>query len=764
MLFRKLLRDLWVNRIQFISIFLMSFLGIWIFVGINAESTGGFQAAERYYERCNLADLWLNGDGFSEEEKEQIADLRGVNSAQRRLTVDGDIELGGKKHSMETLFIEQNEISQMDLIEGEVFDENLDGFWMEEFFAKANHLAIGDTVTIRLTGTDMTGLIRGYVRHPEYAYYLTAEETVMPNYANYGYVICSTKQYPFEHLVYNQMLIDTAELSDLETENLKNRIKKQIDRESVVVTDRDQNESYMTFDSEMKQHETMGMMFSVVFLLIAVLGIVTTMTRMTANQRIQIGTLKALGFSKRVIMRHYVSYGFCISLAGSVLGAVVGYFTMPGIIFGAFEGAYVIPNLAPALSAESVAAIILAVIVSTFVSFMACKKELNDPPAITLKPAVPKKMVHTSLEKSGIWLKMNFSTQWNLRDIMRNKVRTLMGIVGVCGCMMLMIGALGCYDSIYGMMNWMYDDLMTARTKILMSQDADYYTTLDYAKQYRGQMIQENAIEFISDNKRKTGTLTVLDSGSYMHYQGVNLENISLSKSGISMTKKMADSLSIECGDYVQWHIIGEDEWKKTRVTALYRDPSVQGITMYRGTFEDLECSFRPTAVLTNKTASASLIDQDEIQTVMSIQDMRLAFASSMEMMNIMIGMMIAGAVILGVVVLYNLGVLSFVEKTREIATLKVLGFKSSKIRGILLKQNFWITTLGVLVGIPIGYILLIGICQTLPDSMDLVPIVSAKSYLFSIIGTFVVSIGVNIILSAKVNTINMVDALKGVE
>ena len=764
MLFRKLLRDLWVNRIQFISIFLMSFLGIWIFVGINAESTGGFLAAAKYYDRCNLADLWLNGEGFSEEEAKQIEKLQGVNQVERRLSLDGDIELNGVKHSMETIFTEKNEISQIDLLEGEEFEENKDGFWMEEYFAKANHLAIGDTATIRLKGTDMTGIIRGYIRHPEHAYYLTAEETVMPNYANYGYVICSIRQYPFEQLIYNQILVDTQTQTDAEMRNLKNRIKKQIDRESVVVTDRDQNESYATFDAEMKQHEAMGMMFSIVFLLIAVLGIVTTMTRMTANQRIQIGTLKALGFSKRVITFHYVSYGFFISLVGSIMGAVVGYYTMPDIIFGAFKGAYIIPDLAPAVSAESITAIILAVVVSTFVSFMACRKELNDPPAITLKPAVPKKMVHTALEKSSVWLKMSFSTQWNLRDILRNKVRTLMGVVGVCGCMMLMIGALGCYDSIFGMMNWMYDDLMTARTKILMAPEADYYTTQDYANKFRGQMIQESAIEFMTDDKRKTGTLTVLDTGNYMHYQGVNLESIRLSDRGISMTQKMADSLSVKCGDYVQWHIVGEDEWERTRVTALYRDPSVQGITMYRQTFEHLEHTFRPTAVLTNKTAPDSLVDKDEIQTVMSIQDMRQAFAASMEMMNIMIAMMIAGAVILGVVVLYNLGVLSFVEKTREIATLKVLGFKSSKIRGILLKQNFWITTLGVLVGVPIGNLLLVGICQTLPDTMDLIPIVSFGSYVWSIIGTFAVSIGVNLILSAKVNTINMVDALKGVE
>lgn len=136
----------------------------------------------------------------------------------------------------------------------------------------------------------------------------------------------------------------------------------------------------------------------------------------------------------------------------------------------------------------------------------------------------------------------------------------------------------------------------------------------------------------------------------------------------------------------------------------------------------------------------------------------------SMEIMNMMIGMMVGGAVILGVVVLYNLGVLSFVEKMREIATLKVLGFQSRKIRGILQKQNIWVTAIGILIGLPAGYGLLMGICSTMPDTMDMEPELSLLSYLYSICGTFLVSIAVNFFLSGKVKTIDMVDALKGVE
>ncbi len=782
MLRRKLWRDLIVNKTQFISIFLMAFLGMWIYVGMDSESTGGAETIRSYYEETSLADYWLMGTSFSEDEEQKLEALPGVAAAERRLVVTGEADLSGvaetaeseaeadeSQYAMQIMFVEKQEISQMVLRSGESYKEDKKGIWIEELFAQAHDLKPGDVLSLKIGSVKFDGKIMGLIRHPEYVYYLSEEETIMPNYANYGYVILSDEEYPgTDGIVYNQMLVKSDDTVDTDDEAqksmLKNRIERAVDRDGVVITDRSQNGSYAMFDSEIKQHKTMGAMFSVVFLLIAVLGIVTTMTRMTANQRTQIGTLKALGFSKRVITRHYISYGFWISLAGSVIGAVTGFYSIPPIVFLAFEGSYIVPVLHASFSPAAIGAIALAVLVSTCVSYMACRKELADPPAVTLKPAAPKKVSHSALEKSRFWLRMNFSTQWNLRDILRNKARTMMGMAGVCGCTMLMIGAFGCNDAIVGMLDWMYGELMTGQNKIMLSEQCDYSAALDYANEYKGQMVEEGAVEFIKNDVCKTGTLTVVDQGNYLHYQGVQMEPIRLSGKGIAMSYKMAQSLGIQIGDSVKWHIVGEDEWETTRISQIYRDPSAQGIVMYRETFEQLEHTFRPTTILTNKTPKADITDDVEVQAVMNIGEMKQAFMKSIEIMNLMIGLMVGGAVILGVVVLYNLGVLSFVEKMREIATLKVLGFQSKKIRGILQKQNIWVTAAGILIGLPAGYGLLMGICSTMPDTMDMVPELTLPSYLYSIGGTFLVSIAVNFILSGKVKTIDMVDALKGVE
>ncbi len=762
MLLRKLWRDLLQNKTQFLSIFLMSFVGMWIFVGLDAESSGAGQAADTYYEEYNLADLWVQGADFSEDDLKSVLSAKGVKNAERRFLLNGTAELEGNPY-LYIGFLTSNDISKLVLTQGEAYKEGKDGIWITGDFAKAKRLEIGDTLSVKIKGQKAESIIRGFVESPEYIYYISDTDMMYPDYTKYGLVFLSDTQYPDQALpIYNQILIDADDSVDLQV--MKEEVEALLDRDDVVVTDRKQNMSYQTFDSEVSQHKAMGVMFSTVFLLIALLGIVTTMARVTSNQRTQIGTMKALGFSKWVITKHYVSYGLVISLVGSLLGAWVGYYTFPKLILSMFEGVYKVPNLRGAFTSSSALAIVFAVVISTFVSFLACRKELADPPAVTLKPAAPKKIKHSALEKSRFWLMLNFSTQWNLRDVLRNKVRSIMGIVGVTGCTMLMLCAFGCRDAVKGMVDKMYGELLTGENKIMLSSETDYAEAFDYAKQYGGQMVEEAAVEFLSDSARKNGTVTVVDNGNYIHFQDETLKNIPLTQNGIALTRKMAQNLNVKQGDFIKWHVIGDDEWQYTRISQIYRNPSMQGIAMTRDTFESLEYTFMPTSIWTNKSVPKSLSDEDAVQAVLNIAEMKSGFHENMEMMNVMIGMMVTGAVVLGLVVLYNLGVLSFVEKMREIATLKVLGFKSIRIRGILQKQNIWLTVLGILFGIPIGYGLLLLICGTMSETMDLIPVISMLSYFYSVGGTFLVSIGVNLMLSGKVKTIDMVDALKGVE
>lgn len=773
MLFRKMCRDLLLNKAQFISIFLMSFLGLLIFVGLDAEVAGIYQNMNAFYEDTNLADLWVMGTSFQPEDEKSIEELSSVENAQRRLVLDGKAQVD-EERDMQMNFLTGSQISKVHLIEGEPFDPEENGVWLDVNFVIEQGLQIGDVITLKVQNVEFEEVIKGTVYHSEYVYYLPDANAMMPEYGSYGFAFMGSDEFPIrEELAFNQIVVDSKRIDSTdgvseEERLLGNQLKTQIEqvlkRDGIVVSDKSQMLSYQMFDAELKQHETMAFSFPFVFLLIAVLGIVTTMARMTANQRTQIGTLKALGFSKRKITWHYVFYGFFLSALGAVFGAFVGYTTIPDALFGTMKMVYLLPNWGKSFSGKAFAAITLAVAISSLASYMACRKELVGPPAETLKPAVPKKIKHSSLEKTKFWLSMSFSSQWNLRDILRNKIRTIMGMVGVIGCTMLMLCAFGCLDTVQGITNWMYGELMTCESKILLEEGTSLGMAQDYANAYSGQMVQESGIEAFVGDKRKTGSVTIIDSGNYLNFQDQQLNKMKLSENGIAMSYKMASGLGIGVGDFVRWHLIGEKEWEYTRVEQIYRTPSSQGITMRRETFENLEHSFLPNSILTNVAVSESLVDKEEVIGVQAINEMMDALESNMALMNMMVGILIFAAVILGVVVLYNLGVLSFVEKTREIATLKVLGFSSNTIRGILQKQNIWITSMGILVGLPLGYLFLCSLFLGMPDSMDYVATVKLPSYLYSIIGTYLVSILVNFVLSGRVKTINMVDALKGTE
>ena len=761
-----MLRDLRRNKTQFISIFLMSLLGMLVFVGLDAESSGAADAVNAYYKKYNLCDIWVAGSGFSDDEVRTVEKITGVEGVEKRLAITGTAEKYDNAY-MYLNFMNSNDINTLMLYEGDQFNEGDEGVWLEEWFCRKNNINVGDQFSVKFGGITADAVVKGIVDAPDYVYYVSESDVMYPNYQKCGLAFYPASMYPDpQNIIYNQLIVDVRDdMSDKYNVGLiKDRIESAIDRDDIAVTDRDQNLSFATFDAEVRQHHAMGIMFAVVFLAIALLGIVTTMARVTASQRTQIGTLKALGFSKRTITIHYVSYGFVISALGCIAGAWIGYLTMPPWILGMFEGSYIVPDLKGRITSLDVMATVVAILVATLVSFLSCRKELKDPPAVTLRPPSPQKIRHSALEKSRLWLMLDFSTQWNIRDIIRNKLRSIMGIMGVVGCSMLLICGFGCFDSINGLMDKMYGELMTAKNKIVLSAKADYSYAYDMSKRYKGQMIQETSVEFVSDKAKKSGSATIIDNGNYIHIQDKDQNPVSLRKDGIALTYKMSGLLGLKEGDFVRWHIVGDDKWQYSRIVQIYRDPSIQGMTMYRSVYEDMQYSFKPTAILTNKSVPGDIIDEDEVSSVLNVADMKKSFAETLEMLNAMVYIMVIAAVLLGVVVLYNLGVLSFVEKTREVATLKVLGFRSSKIRNILQKQNIWLTVIGIGFGLYTGWGMLYIICTTVSETLDMYPIISIPTYLISIVGTFIVSIGVNFMFSGKVKTIDMVDALKGVE
>ena len=756
-----MLRDMKLHKIQFISIFLMALLSVFIYSGISSEWNGLQNKSENYYQKTNLANVWLIGQGFTPEAEETVRKLDGVTGTERRLTVNAIADYDNSP-VLRLHFAEKGSISTCLLTEGEGFTAKKDGIWLDYLFAGAKNIAVGDTLSFTINGFRLQKKVMGLVMNPEYVYAPPAGE-IVPNHNSSGFGYLSAMAWPEGvPMAFSELMITTDRKTDSAFEEAVDTALR--GRYSVFLT-REQKESYMQFSTEIEEHKAMGSIFPVAFLLVALLTILTTMIRLVNNQRTQIGVLKALGFGRRKISFHYISFGLWLSLAGSILGAILGPITLPYLFYAPLKTMFTLPEWGPEMTLSTIGMVALTVVSCTLVAFFACNHNLKCTPAQALRPKAPKAVRHTRIEKSGLWRSLGFNAQWNLRDAFRSKVRSLMAIVGVVGCTALMLCALGMQDSMDKFSTWNFRDINRYQSEIALSENATQEQTDRLIADYHGEAIMESTIEVKAIAGKKTGELLVTDQVTLVKNYDAWQKPITLPKDGITISYRLAKLLKVSVGDEISWHIYGQENWQDAKIAAINRKPISQGITVSREYFEGLGYRFRPTSIITPEQVPTTLKEENTgVTKVWEKEELIENYNKMTEAMNVLIYVLILAAIVLAVVVLYNLGVLSFLERQRELSTLKVIGFKTGKIRSLLFTQNLWMTALGVLVGIPVGRWLLDYIFQFLGNSFDFITVINMDSYLYSILGTFLVSILVNRLFSRRIKSLDMVSSLKGVE
>ncbi|MHB8130512.1 MAG: ABC transporter permease [Mobilitalea sp.] len=765
MLLRKMLRDLKGNLTQFISIFLMTFMGIFIFTGMNAVGQGMDQSSKKFYEETNLSDAYLYGDNFTKDEALQLEKKDGITKVERRLQFNATLE-NDSKTTIQLNVVESIQISANHLMEGEAFDPDKSGLWLDSSFAAANSLKVGDSINLEAQGQVITGTIHGLIMNPEYLYALKDENEVLPDHKTYGYAFLSAKELNLgAEVPFNQLLIDTDESKN----TLETIVSELFEKKYAVLVMQADQTSVRMFRNEVNQMKAMQAIFPVVFLMIAILTTLTTMTRITVNQRTQIGSLKAVGFTNGKILRHYMSYGAFIGTVGGMLGLVTGPILLPSLMFGFQKGFYTMPEWNGVIEPMVFIIVVICILCCGLSGYFACNKELRGTTAQILRPKAPRVSKHTRLEKSKWWNSLRFDFQWNVRDLMRNKLRSAITVVGIIGCMALIICALGLKDTIQGITDTSYKELNTYDTKVSLAETISETRLSELREDKELQFVQEAAIELEVDGDKQTTMLSVIGDGVYIKQKDMDNNFIELTKSGVTITNKIAQRHNLHMGDILQWRIYGTKAWITSEIKEVIRNPIGQGVFVSEEAYLELKQTMKATAFVTEaatyatKKANGNFITED-FSSVQSKEDLLETMDTMMETMNVMILVLIFAAVILGIVVLYNLGVLSFHEKLRELTTLKVLGFQYGKLRKLLQMQNIWLTLLGALLGVPGGYLLLAYMLKFMGDSFDMLAIISVLSYTFSILGTLLLSIVVNWFLSRKLKTIDMVSALKSVE
>ena len=756
MLAKKMFRDIRRHKTQFISIFLMAFLGVFVFAGVGGESVGLEVNVNDFYEETNLADGWIYSNYINDMFLDQVDVLGPTTQMERQLVVDSVADFDNDP-DITLHFVENNTISKFYLIDGEKLDVNdSDGVWLDKSFADAKGLKVGDNITFEFGSYTLEKEIKGIGYSPEYVYHASAS-SVIPDFNKIGFAYMSYKAFPESNVPYNVLNVKF----DGSPETYGDLLSYHMDGYYNSFVPRSDHTSVSQFSEEMDQHKMMGDIFPVVFILIAMLILLTTMTRIIAHQRTQIGILKASGFKNSSIILHYISYGFWLVLIGSILGLILGPMTLPQLFYPSMSATYKLPSWDPAWSMNFVYVAALMVIMSLAVSYYSVKSISDEKPADTIRPKTPKISSTGFIERFGLWRHLSFNVRWNYRDAKRNKFRALMTIIGVIGCSALLVCAFGMYDGMNDLKEWEYNQINHYDSKLVIEENATTSQIDDVVKEINGDKLMESAIEIESDNVKKSGSLLVLNDTDLVTPTDYDWNKVDIKDNEVSISQKMADMLDVKVGDTVKWHIMGSDKWVNTKIDKIHADPISQGFIMSADKLEDLDLNYTPTSVVTAEHVNKSF---DGVKAANSMKDMTSSWDELTESMWLLIYILIFFASLLAIVVLYNLGLLSFTEIEREIATLKVLGFKTGALRKLLLTQNLWFTATGFILGLPVGYIILKVMWESSGDSFYILPSITITNFLLTAVITFALSILVNLMFSRKIKKLDMVESLKSGE
>ena len=789
MLKRKMFRDIRKNLSQFITIFLMIMIGIMAYAGIESYMDGMTKTADKFYFENNLQDLnvlgYLNHDDLKEIKK-----IDNVKNAELKLSVSATTD---KDRILLLNFIESNNISKFYVYEGVEFDANKSGIWLDNFYCEENDIKIGDTVLVKYGSMELYEKVLGKINVPDHLYDTRDESELYPDRKEFGFAYMSTNEITEDYI--KSLVMKKSNISDEKTfemlmpnfdykeyipfssimidvknnnkrDNVKNAVEDKIENAKAIINIEDTS-SYMAYQGEIDEGKTYVGVFSGIFLFIAMLSVITTMTRVVKNQRTQIGTLKALGFSNNKILLHYIEYGLYISIFASMVGLILGYFVIGNTFVNLEMKFFEIPNGSPSMNVSSYYISVIVILIVAVITYITGRSILKENPAETLRTKIPSIKGNTlNITKKGFFKKLSFSTKWNIRDILRNKIRTFMGLAGVVGCAALIVCALGMFDSMNFFVKLQFEDLYNFDYKLNLKENlADDELKILYDK-YGSNTSQSLGIEIRNkDGKRESNNIFVTDANNYVRFvDNKNKIKDKPSDDGIYVTYKLAQTKGYKLGDKITWHIYGDNNYYTSKIIGFNKDPQNQNVSMTRKYLESLEIKYKPDALYTNIDLSETKKIKN-IETIQNIESLKEGMTSMLSMMKTMLILIIGIAVILGSVIIYNLGILSYTEKQYQFSTLKVLGFKDEQIENIFIKQNNWIAIISIIIGLPGGFYLTDFLFKTaIEEHYDFGAWISVKTYIISAVGTFIISYIVSKFLSRKIKKIDMVSSLKGNE
>lgn len=559
------------------------------------------------------------------------------------------------------------------------------------------------------------------------------------------------------------------------------------------VLDRNYITTCVAYAQDSERIGNIGNVFPVIFFLVAALVSLTTMTRMVEEERVQIGTLKALGYRKSSIAAKYVMYAFLATMLGGTIGTLIGQIIFPAVIMNAYKIAYVTLTdfVTPIHLKYSLISMIAAVVSTTAATLAACYKELLAAPAELMRPAAPKIGKRVFLERiTFIWKHLNFSNKAAVRNLFRYKKRLFMTVLGIGGCMGLLLVGFGVKDSIMTIGDRQYNFIHTYQVKMTLADadtDEEKQEVLDSVLKEpttkAAMLSHESTIDACcgANGEKKQSTYLFIPSDADELDEFVSLQNrisgqkYTLDDEGVIISEKLAALLDVSEGDDIYLEVSSLN-YKPVKVMHIAENYYYHYVYMtpecYQSLFgKDIEYD---EIFVVNKDAedisyendfSAKYLDNNAVSGITFTRTISDRIESMITSMNIVTYVLVVSAGLLAFIVLYNLNNINISERQRELATLKVLGFYDGEISMYVFRENIMLTVLGTIFGIFFGIWLHRFVILTAElDIMMFGRQIYTKSYIYSILLTIGFSIIVNIVMHWKMKKIDMIESLKSVE
>ena len=548
---------------------------------------------------------------------------------------------------------------------------------------------------------------------------------------------------------------------------------------------RSYNPGYTGYGQDAERMANLASVFPVIFFLVAALVCLTTMTRMVEEQRVQIGSLKAMGYSGLAISRKYLLYGLLPSLTGGVFGLVIGYILFPKMIFTAYQIMYQMPNIElRAYGGISAYSLLAAVACTTLATLWACLATLRETPASLMRPRTPKAGKRVFLEYiKPLWRKMSFTHKVTARNLFRYQKRFWMTVIGIGGCTALIIAGFGMRSSLLFTMSRQYDDLFHYSAQVTLSSNVlpeERQAVEDFlagdSRVVNDVPCTASSATVITSSYSTTAYVEVMEAdeiGKVIDLLDYKTgEPITMEDTGVYIDQKLSELLKVSVGDTF---FLDGDARGDVTVAGIYEHYTGHFIYMTPSYYEQtLHADSEPNAYLMNFTSDDTdtcnaifekLLSMNGVVTTSRMRDTQDTYMHSMERVDFVVVIIILAAAALAMVVLFNLSNINITERQRELATIKLLGFYDKEVSAYVYRENIVLTVFGTLMGCFMGHWLHIYLVRSTEiDLMMFGRQTAPSAYVYAAILTMLFSVLVNVLAHFKMKKIDMVESLKSAE